>query len=477
MPKSRRMRNRDLVTAFGADVFSCDDDVLFCKVCSKAFPKARTFTVKQHVGTALHKQAVSRREDRSAMVGRQQLLTSVADGIHRNRFSKELCEWFMVVDIPFHKLNHPLSKKFLESWTSERLESVKTLRQAYAPTVYEETLGRIREEIGGSPIWVSIDETTDCSGRYVANIVVGKLIEDKPSTNFLLACECLERTNASTIAQVFVKAMKLLWKDDVQYERVLLMATDAARYMVKAAKSLQVLFPRMVHVTCAAHGLHRVSEFVRNLFPKVDRLVASMKLTFVKAHSRLALFREHLSIPIPPKPIVTRWGTWISAVLYYHDHFDTLKDFVCNRLDSKDAAAIATAQELLKDDSVKTDLALISNYFACLPKTITALEEDSLSLVEAISLLQKVETSFTELPETLKCVQEKLSLVLGGNVGLVGLRSLDTNEQKHMKFAPIVSCSVERSFSRYKAIFRDNRASFQFDNLKTFVVVACNNLV
>jgi len=29
-----------------------------------------------------------------------------------------------------------------------------------------------------------------------------------------------------------------------------------------------------------------------------------------------------------------------------------------------------------------------------------------------------------------------------------------------------VSCDVERSFSKYKAVLRDNRKSFQFENLK-----------
>jgi hypothetical protein len=43
-----------------------------------------------------------------------------------------------------------------------------------------------------------------------------------------------------------------------------------------------------------------------------------------------------------------------------------------------------------------------------------------------------------------------------------------------LKYTPVVSCDVERSFSPYKAIFRENRQSFEFSNLRMHVVAACN---
>jgi len=36
-------------------------------------------------------------------------------------------------------------------------------------------------------------------------------------------------------------------------ENELLFVSDAAPYMIKAAKSLQLLYPKMIHVTCL-HG-------------------------------------------------------------------------------------------------------------------------------------------------------------------------------------------------------------------------------
>jgi hypothetical protein len=56
----------------------------------------------------------------------------------------------------------------------------------------------------------------------------------------ILAYEVLEKVNNSSIAVVFDNAMNLLWPKKVQRENVLLFLTDAAPYMVKAAKGLQV---------------------------------------------------------------------------------------------------------------------------------------------------------------------------------------------------------------------------------------------
>ncbi|KAJ4438340.1 hypothetical protein ANN_14282 [Periplaneta americana] len=47
---------------------------------------------------------------------------------------------------------------------------------------------------------------------------------------------------------------------------------------------------------------------------------------------------------------------------------------------------------------------------------------------------------------------------------------------KYFKYSPTVSPEVERSFSRYKTVFSNNRQSFSFENLKTWFVIHCNNI-
>lgn len=91
--------------------------------------------------------------------------------------------------------------------------------------------------------------------------------------------------------------------------------------MFKAARGLKLFYPKLIHVTCLAHALHRVAEEIRSYFKNVDLLVANRKQIFLKAPSRVELFREKYPLtPLPPQPIVTRWGTWLQAVAYYAKH-------------------------------------------------------------------------------------------------------------------------------------------------------------
>lgn len=72
--------------------------------------------------------------------------------------------------------------------------------------------------------------------------------------------------------------------------------TDAAPYMISAANALKVLYPKMIHVTCAAHGLHRVADFVKNEFDDVNDLIANVKKIFTKVrkyHSRDLYVKPH----------------------------------------------------------------------------------------------------------------------------------------------------------------------------------------
>ena len=61
---------------------------------------------------------------------------------------------------------------------------------------------------------------------------------------------------------------------------MLLFVSDAVPYMIRAAKALQLRDPKMIHVTCLMHALHRVNEEVRGSYPEVDKLIANRKKIF-----------------------------------------------------------------------------------------------------------------------------------------------------------------------------------------------------
>jgi hypothetical protein len=74
----------------------------------------------------------------------------------------------------------------------------------------------------------------------------------------------------------------------------------------------------MVHITRLAHALHSVTEDVRGRYPEVDQLIANGKKIFIKSPLRVQKFKDKApTLPLPPQPIVTRWGTWLDAANYY----------------------------------------------------------------------------------------------------------------------------------------------------------------
>lgn len=84
--------------------------------------------------------------------------------------------------------------------------------------------------------------------------------------------------------------------------------------MIKAGKTLNVFFPNMIHISCLANIIQRLAEKVREMYPNVNTLVNNLKKVFLKAPQRVDVYKEIMpSVPLPPEPVLTRWGTWVEA--------------------------------------------------------------------------------------------------------------------------------------------------------------------
>ncbi|XP_042144422.1 uncharacterized protein LOC121834734 [Ixodes scapularis] len=173
----------------------------------------------QHEKTAGH-QANAKRHVPS--LSRQSFLReNLTDG-KKNAFYADLCEALVAANILWTKVENPVFKTFLQKYSSHTVPSESTLCKNYLQPMFEETLKKIRDELEDSCIWVSVDETTDATGRFVAHIMVGKLIADERTTPFLVCCKTLERTNGETVAYFVNTSLKVLYPTGVEDSRVLL---------------------------------------------------------------------------------------------------------------------------------------------------------------------------------------------------------------------------------------------------------------
>ena len=493
MPKisaSSRSKLKEYVTLFGSEIFSTDGKVLLCKICEREVKADKKFLVVQHVKGAKHTALVEKKAQ-VASSSVSQLKPFLEAAGKQSQFTLDLCDAFVSADIPLYKLDNPKLRSFFEKY-KHPIPCSATVRLNYLKIAYESRLDYIRNYVGDKQIWVSSDETTDATGRFVAHIIVGTL-ESVESKSFLLHAECLEKTNSATISQCFMTALTVLWPSGVKHDRVLLFVTDGANYMKAAGKALKVLFPRMLHVTCVAHGLHRVTEKIRALFSNVDELISNGKKVFLKAAARKAIFRELApGIPLPPQPVISRWGTWLKAAAYYAEHLDTFSSVV-RSLDKKEAESIKKVQRILELESLRGNLAFIDAHFRRIPQVIEQLEERNASLIESTDRFEELLTELknTPGPNGVK-VRKKCDYVLSHNPDYHQIKTireilrgasptarvgdLQPSEVSSFKFAPIVSADAERSFSILKQTLSDRRHRFTFDNLKMVVVVHCNQV-
>ena len=92
-------------------------------------------------------------------------------------------------------------------------------------------------------------------------------------------------------------------------------------------------------------------------------------------------------ISLPPEPILTRWGTWINATIYYCEHFENIQS-VIKTFDSDDAASIKTAKKYLEKNNLQCNLAYIKSNFGFLPKSITFLEKKGIKLSDSLKTVE-----------------------------------------------------------------------------------------
>lgn len=198
------------------------------------------------------------------------------------------------------------------------------------------------------------------------------------------------------------------------------------------------------------------------------------------------------NLPLPPKPVITRFGTWLEAADYYCANFDAVRSVV-DSFDRNDSEAIKIAQETFASRETIIELVYIKTNFSLITRALTQIQAQGLELSDAIQIYETVDSKMCALGR--KEFETKFRAVQARNVGLKTLHEIhdvlykgkDTDneyisnltpgELAMFKFAPTTSCDVERTFSSYKMVFDIRRKSCTFENLKKHLIVYCNRKI
>lgn len=197
------------------------------------------------------------------------------------------------------------------------------------------------------------------------------------------------------------------------------------------------------------------------------------------------------NLPLPPEPSITRWGTWLKAVLFYSENFEAVKPVVFQFYNSE-AIAIKSSKVAFEDPCITQNISLISTYFHKLPDAIEKLETENFHLFKSIEILEATIKVAKALPNSISGnIHTKLDVILRKNASVEDLKNFDAyiNGTGHVlpkqvspdmapnfKFCPMTSVDVERSFSVYKLILGDKRHKFELEHLERYLYTAIKTM-
>ena len=366
--------------------------------------------------------------------------------------SERVTRAFLAADIPLHKLrNNPIRSLF------KSLINCPCGRQGQCPSentcrrktelIYKQTLAKVKFIIENNQfgVFLIFDETTMFDVSYTATLI-GTV--DNPQAAYLVSVKELSLPITSIVVQQILDDD--IKKFNIERKQVRVLISDAAPYMVKAGKNLKPFYNNMMHITCTSHLLHNCGLKIRASFKSVDTLIAAVKTSIVKNKSRRNLFISR-GIPIPPSPVVTRWGTWLKAALYYAKHFNDVEEIFSDMSGGK---LVSSVKDALSNPTVFSDLTTIATQYSCLENVFEEKLGQNVTVSDAHSLL----TSFDfgeDVCNLRKYIEKRLqkndiiAIVCSKNHLLSSLTPFDFSKLQNCQ---ATSYMIERLFSMLRKL-------------------------
>jgi hypothetical protein len=135
--------------------------------------------------------------------------------------------------------------------------------------------------------------------------------------------------------------------------------------------------------------------------PNAHKLVANGKKIFVRSAARIEPFENKtLDTPLPPTPVITRWGTWLDVIVHYAENVEIFCS-VLNELDRDHETSIAILKDIFKKSNelkvLTTDLVYSHANFNFFSRSTTKLENITNLLSETIDEINDIRDKLNEI--------------------------------------------------------------------------------
>ena len=429
------------------------DGSLFCSFCKVKVTCEKKFNIDSHRKSAKHCKYLY-------VIPEQPKLFAEKGS---DLFAKKVTEAFLSADIPLYKLRNFHIIELFKSM-NHPLPSESTCRNQI-DLIDKDLYGKIAKIVQNKKIFLLFDETC-LNGTIYGHTLMGTL--DYPEQTYLARSSIFQKSlSASDVA---IEIDEVLKDFSISRENFVLLLSDAARYMVSAGKNLKLLNPNLFHITCISHLMHNAAEIVRNTFQDVDRLITSIKAATVKNKSRKQLFA---SIGFPPSPVITRWGSWIDAALYYSRHLPQVRQ-IFSEIEG-DGILVISVKKALNEEGLDKSLQILSSQYKSLSTIAIEIEGDNYTIENALKKLDELDFG-DDYCGVLEYIKQRVSKNDILSIQNMTNKNLSPEIYAQLMKCPPSSASVERSFSMLNAMMVKNR-NFSEENCSKYIRAKYNSFL
>ena len=446
------------------------DGVLNCTFCRKMFNCSYdniTSNVRSHVLSHRHVACRGRAE------GRVDGGTTGYPIATPTEFARSVASAFILAGVPLHALTSPSLRGFIESVSGKSMPGITKIRDQ-VHTLALEDISRVRQELAHKPLFASFDEATTSDGRAVLHFIFGPL-DDSPAPGRLIhSCFPAGSVDARCIASGFVEAFAMLYPELISkpYHHVKLITTDRGRAMISAVALLKSLHlsEDVVHIFCLCHGYSNVVKAITEDNKPVTKLLRALEKSLANSHRRIELYRDKTgSLPLPPRTVETRWGSWLTASAFVCDNFDRIvayADALPSELHLSRKLRRAFAVEGIRDRLIHI------RTFAPLADAIKQTEKRNITSAELLLIHENMRT----LVQADRIAARSFDGVFGQNIGLMEFRDHYLGSVG-FRYAPLSSAEVERSFSIVNLVLTSRRRNLTDSNVAEMTKLMFNKSV
>ena len=241
---------------------------------------------------------------------------------------------------------------------------------------------------------------------------------------------------------------------------------------MKAGRLLQDICENFKHFTCLCHALHNLCETIRDDCINANEFVGYIKRKLIKNQVNMELYLSLGNSGFPKFPIMTRWGIWIKFCNYLFENFSQIQTFL-TELSKYDPSAISILK-LMESKILEEELRMIHAQQFIL-EAITNLEAKGLSVEDLIKIIKNVRLRISGFQK----YEHRITAILNKNPSFEYFLNFNfmraTNEEKTLSHIPLSSVDVERSFSKYREIYSEQRRSLKFETIEKLLFLYYNN--